>query len=168
MSSRAVSDRLPLRAKGRREVGTVGRLRVVPCGRDGGAARAVSLLLGEANRVGLTDKQQGATSRPAASRARAAPVRAARSAARQAAGGRRAATAADPLKHRNDGVGSSPRLDVALVFLLIDGVSVVEDLARDLPVVMLGMLSSIGGVERAPRIWSLIAGRPDGRLRSTP
>jgi hypothetical protein len=60
-----------LRAKGRREVGTVGRLRV-PCGRVGGG-RAVSLLLGEANRVSLTDKQQRATSRPAASRARAAP-----------------------------------------------------------------------------------------------
>jgi hypothetical protein len=45
-------------AKGRREVGTVVRLQVVPCGRDGGGC-AVSLLLGEANRVGLTDKQQG-------------------------------------------------------------------------------------------------------------
>jgi len=65
----------------------------------------------------------------------------------------------DPFKHRKHGVGSSPRLAVALVFLLIDGVSVVEDLARDLPVV-LGMLSSIGGAERAPRFWSLIAGAP--------
>jgi hypothetical protein len=43
---------------------------------------------------------------------------------------------------------------------LINGVSVVEDLARDLPVVMLGMLTSIGGAERASRIWSLMAGAP--------
>jgi hypothetical protein len=70
-------------------------------------------------------------------------------AARQAAGGRRAATAADAVKHRKHGVGSSPRLAVALLFLVIDRVSVVEDLARDLPAVMLGMLSSIGGRTRA-------------------